>query len=108
MFKNVAVKSEDKLRIKELSKRLNLKEYEVITKLLDAYERLEILQHYLGCESIEHLFHEIEEMLPKSRKQLLIAKTNRYLEELEKLGIPVELRDKISMAVFKILDGGRF
>ena len=106
-FKTVGVLPEDKKRLKDLSKKLGLKEYEVVKILLDNYEKLEVLQHYLGCESIEHLFHEIEKMLPKSKKQIIIAKTNRYLDELDKLGIPLHVLEKLRETIYPIiLNGG--
>lgn len=105
MYKWIGVKEEDWKRLKDISDRKGLKLYETVSMLIKCYERLEMLQHYLGCESIEDLFREIEEMLPKSKKQLIIAKTNRYLDELSNLGIPMELRDKLSMAIFKVLNG---
>ncbi len=106
-FKTLGVLPEDKKRIKELTKKLNLKEYEVIKILLDYYERLEVLQHYLGCESIERLFHEIERLIPKSKKQLVIAKTNQYIDELDRLGIPTSVLEKLRETIYPIiLNGG--
>ena len=102
-FKTVAVKEEDKKRIKDLCEKLNLKEYKVISKLLDYYEKLEELKYYLGCSSIEHLFHLLEEKLPKSKKQLAVIKTNQYIEDLRRLNIPKHVSDKLSNTIYKII-----
>ncbi len=108
MFRTVPVKVEDKDRLKDLSKRLGIKEYEVIKKLLDIYEKLELLQHYLGCESIDDLFEEIESMLPKNKRQLLIAETNKYLDKLRNLGVPEQIATKLSEMIYPlILNGGK-
>jgi hypothetical protein len=107
---NCVVRVEDAKTLQDLKDRLKCDHiYEVVSKLIQYYERLEILQHYLGCESIEHLFHEIEEMLPKSKKQLLVAKTNRYLDELRRLDVPQPVLNKLSETIFNvIMNGGRF
>jgi len=107
-FKTVGVKEKDKERLKSLSKKLNLKDYEVISKLLDYYERLEMLQHYLGCESIEQVFEVIEEMLPKDRKKLIIAETNKYIDKLRRLEVPEYILNKLADTIYPIiLNGGR-
>ncbi len=61
----------------------------------------------MGCESIDQLFEELEQLIPKSKKQLIVAKTNKYLEELKKLDVPRPILDKLSDMIYPvILNGG--
>ena len=103
MFKTIAVKVEDKERIKKLAIMRNLKEYEVISKLLDYYEKLEMFQHYLGCETVEELFQEIEELLPRSKKQLIVAETNKYIDKLRRLEVPEHIINQLSEIVYPFI-----
>ena len=106
-YKSIKIKKEDYYTLRKLKDQFNCEFYEVVSKLIRIYDKLEVLQHYLGCESIDQLFEELEQLIPKSKKQLIVAKTNRYLEELEKLDVPKPILDKLSDMIYPvILNGG--
>ncbi|RLI81513.1 hypothetical protein DRP04_06000, partial [Archaeoglobales archaeon] len=59
-FKSIKIREEEYHILKKLKKEFNCEFYEVVSKLIKIYERLELLQHYLGCDSIDALFDELE------------------------------------------------
>jgi len=106
-FKSIKIREEDYYTLKRLKKDFNCEFYEVISKLIRIYEKLEVLQHYLGCESIDQLFEELEQLIPKSKKQLIVAKTNQYIDELKRLDIPLPVLERLKEVIYPIiLNGG--
>jgi len=109
-YTSIKIRKNDAETLKRIKQTLKCKHlYDVISELIKIYERLEMLQHYLGCETVQQLFYEIEEQLPKSKKQLIIAKTNKYLDELKKIGVSPILLDRLMEAISSIIfKEGRF
>ena len=106
-YKSIKIKKEDYYTLRKLKDQFNCEFYEVVSKLIRIYEKLEVPQHYLGCESIDQLFEELEQLIPKSKKQLIVAKTNQYLDELEKLDIPLPVLERLREVIYPIiLNGG--
>jgi len=89
MFRTIPVLDEDKERIKRLKEKLGKKEYEVITMLLDVYEKIDTICMYLGC-SFDEFYYKISENLPKMKGRRIISKLNeiqKYLENLNDEGL---------------------
>lgn len=102
--KSVRLREKDIRVLGELKDRLDCRYiYQVVSKLIEYYERLEYLKHRLGCESIEHLFYILDEKLPKTKKQVVVSKTNQYIEDLRRLDIPRHVLDKLSDTIYKII-----
>ena len=90
MFKTIQVHEEDKERIKRLKEKLGKKEYEVIKMLLNYYERLETVCHYLNTTP-EHFFYIVSERI----KELWRYSVHLKLEDLKKLVKDISWFDNI-------------
>ena len=89
MFKTIPVLDEDKERIKRLKEKLGIKEYEVITTLLDVYEKIDAICMYLGC-SFDEFYYRISENLPQMKGRKIISELNKihkYLMDLNDEGL---------------------
>ena len=102
-FSTVGVLKEDKERLKKLAKEHGMNEYRFIRYLLDIYDKLNTIKFYLGYDSIEEVFAFIEDALPKSRYEMVIRETNKYLERLSKLGFPEMLQAELADTIHAIL-----
>ena len=91
-------------KLVDISKTLNCRHlYEAIDKLVEVYEKVEVIQHLLRAEDIDETFQMISEFLPKTQMQQRIAEANRFLDKLEQLGVPRSELDVISENIFKVI-----
>ena len=52
-------------KLVDISKTLNCRHlYETVSKLVEVYEKVEVIQHLLGAEDIDETFQMISEFLP--------------------------------------------
>lgn len=91
-------------KLLDISRTLNCRHlYETIGKLVEVYEKVEVIQHILGAEDIDETFQMISEFLPKSQMQRRIAEANRFLDKLRQLGVPRSELNVISETIFKVI-----